>query len=79
MSAHRQPPLAAPSSSHSSSSHSSSSSLFFFFMAGDSPIVHALLGTLFTWAVTAAGAAVVFVASPSQRFLDGSLGFAAGG
>ncbi|XP_036429236.1 zinc transporter ZIP11-like isoform X2 [Colossoma macropomum] len=44
-----------------------------------SPVVQALLGTLFTWGLTAAGAALVFVFSGRQkRILDGSLGFAAG-
>ncbi|KAL7870133.1 hypothetical protein AOLI_G00141210 [Acnodon oligacanthus] len=44
-----------------------------------SPVVQALLGTLFTWGLTAAGAALVFVFSGGQkRILDGSLGFAAG-
>lgn len=39
----------------------------------------ALLGTFFTWAMTAAGAALVFIFSSGQRrILDGSLGFAAG-
>lgn len=43
------------------------------------PVVQALLGTLFTWSLTAAGAALVFVLHSSQRWLlDGSLGFAAG-
>ena len=42
-------------------------------------VVQALLATLFTWAVTAAGAAVVvFTRKHNQRFLDGSLGMAAG-
>ncbi|XP_051523258.1 zinc transporter ZIP11-like isoform X1 [Myxocyprinus asiaticus] len=46
---------------------------------GVSPVVQALLGTLFTWGLTAAGAALVFVFSSRQkRILDGSLGFAAG-
>jgi hypothetical protein len=31
------------------------------------PLAQALLGTLFTWAVTALGAAVVFVAAPGVR------------
>ncbi|XP_039357555.1 zinc transporter ZIP11 isoform X2 [Mauremys reevesii] len=45
-----------------------------------SPVVQALLGTLFTWGLTAAGSALVFVFSSGQRrILDGSLGFAAGG
>ncbi|KAJ8366507.1 hypothetical protein AAFF_G00353270, partial [Aldrovandia affinis] len=48
-------------------------------IAGYSPVVQALLGTLFTWGLTAAGAALVFVFSSGQkRILDGSLGFAAG-
>lgn len=39
----------------------------------------ALLATLFTWSVTALGAAVVvFTKSYSQKFLDASLGMAAG-
>ncbi|XP_053309037.1 zinc transporter ZIP11 [Spea bombifrons] len=46
---------------------------------GVSPVVQSLLGTLFTWGMTAAGAALVFVFSTGQRrILDGSLGFAAG-
>ncbi|XP_017767289.1 PREDICTED: zinc transporter ZIP11 isoform X2 [Eufriesea mexicana] len=44
-----------------------------------SPITQALLGTLFTWALTAAGAALVIVIRGQQRkLLDISLGFAAG-
>ncbi|XP_017884944.1 zinc transporter ZIP11 isoform X1 [Ceratina calcarata] len=43
------------------------------------PIKQALLGTLFTWALTAAGAALVIVIRGKQRkLLDISLGFAAG-
>jgi len=43
------------------------------------PIVQALLGTIFTWAITGAGAALVFfLSSPKYKILDGSLGFAAG-
>ncbi|XP_057683057.1 zinc transporter ZIP11 isoform X2 [Corythoichthys intestinalis] len=46
---------------------------------GYSHVAQALLGTLFTWGLTAAGAATVFVFSGRQRhILDGSLGFAAG-
>ncbi|XP_077359493.1 zinc transporter ZIP11 isoform X2 [Festucalex cinctus] len=46
---------------------------------GYSPVAQALLGTLFTWGLTAAGAAMVFVFSGRQKhILDGSLGFAAG-
>ncbi|XP_067285801.1 zinc transporter ZIP11-like isoform X2 [Pseudorasbora parva] len=48
-------------------------------LPGFSPVVQALMGTLFTWGLTAAGAALVFVFSGRQkRILDGSLGFAAG-
>ncbi|XP_043860143.1 zinc transporter ZIP11 isoform X2 [Dromiciops gliroides] len=46
---------------------------------GYSPVFQAMLGTFFTWGLTAAGAALVFVFSRGQRrILDGSLGFAAG-
>lgn len=48
-------------------------------LEGYSPVTQALLGTLFTWGLTAAGAALVFVFNSRQkRILDGSLGFAAG-
>jgi ZIP family zinc transporter len=44
-----------------------------------SPVLLALAATLFTWAMTAAGAAAVFAAREvSRRVLDGMLGFAAG-
>ena len=43
------------------------------------PILQALLATIFTWLVTAAGSAIVFVfKSINRRILDGMLGFAAG-
>jgi len=43
------------------------------------PVVQALLATLFTWALTAAGAALVlFRREPSRKLLDVMLGFAAG-
>lgn len=43
------------------------------------PVTQALLGTLFTWGVTALGSALVFVFNNGQRkVLDASLGFAAG-
>ncbi|XP_074199696.1 zinc transporter ZIP11 isoform X11 [Camelus bactrianus] len=49
-------------------------------LQGHSPVSQALLGTFFTWGMTAAGAALVFIFSSGQRqILDGSLGFAAGG
>ncbi|MCD6182742.1 MAG: ZIP family metal transporter [Thermovirga sp.] len=44
-----------------------------------SPVYQALVGTLFTWFVTALGAAVVFLKKDIDRkALDASLGFAAG-
>ncbi|XP_014114910.1 PREDICTED: zinc transporter ZIP11 isoform X2 [Pseudopodoces humilis] len=46
---------------------------------GFGPVPQAVLGTLLTWGLTAAGSALVFVFSSGQRrILDGSLGFAAG-
>lgn len=43
------------------------------------PVIQALLATLFTWGVTALGAAVVFTTrSPGKRMLDAMLGFAGG-
>jgi len=46
---------------------------------GLNPVSQAGLATLFTWSVTAAGAAlVVFSQKISRRFLDASLGMAAG-
>ncbi|XP_015999099.1 zinc transporter ZIP11 isoform X2 [Rousettus aegyptiacus] len=48
-------------------------------LPGHGSVLQALLGTFFTWGMTAAGAALVFVFSSGQRrILDGSLGFAAG-
>ena len=45
----------------------------------DSPIIQALLATLFTWGVTAVGAATVFLfRGVKQKILDGMLGFAGG-
>jgi len=44
-----------------------------------SPVLQALLATLFTWGVTALGAAVVFVFTDvNRKLLDAMLGFAAG-
>jgi ZIP family zinc transporter len=43
------------------------------------PVLQALLATLFTWGLTALGAALVFLGRElSRRTLDGMLGFAAG-
>ncbi|XP_077979616.1 zinc transporter ZIP11-like [Glandiceps talaboti] len=48
-------------------------------LVGYSPVVQSLLATLFTWGLTAAGSALVFVFRTGKRkVLDGSLGFAAG-
>lgn len=47
--------------------------------SGFHPVTQALFATLFTWAVTALGAAVVFVFKTiNRKVLDGMLGFAAG-
>ncbi len=47
--------------------------------AGLSPVTQALLATLFTWSVTAAGSAVVFIfRTVNRRLLRAMLGFAAG-
>ena len=47
--------------------------------SGLHPMMQALIGTLFTWGVTALGAAIVFLFKDfSRRKLDGMLGFAAG-
>jgi ZIP family zinc transporter len=50
-----------------------------WFLGGLHPIVQALIATLFTWGLTAVGAAVVFFTETvSRRYLDASLGFSAG-
>ncbi|APG27170.1 dihydroorotate dehydrogenase [Syntrophotalea acetylenivorans] len=52
--------------------------MFDFFMELN-PVVQALVATLFTWGVTAAGAALVFFKKTiSKKVLDSMLGFAAG-
>ena len=44
-----------------------------------SPITQALIATIFTWLVTAAGASLVFTTKTvNQKFMDAMLGFAAG-
>ena len=49
------------------------------FMAQFNPVIQALFGTLFTWGLTALGAAGVFVKKEIDRsLLDAMLGFAAG-
>lgn len=46
---------------------------------GLNPVVQALLATIFTWGLTAAGAALVFFfKTVDQRVLDSMMGFAAG-
>lgn len=48
-------------------------------LAALNPIIQALLATLFTWALTASGAATVFLArNVSRSLLNAMLGFAAG-
>jgi len=48
-------------------------------LAGLSPVVQAFLATMFTWGMTAAGAALVFGAkNVPRKVLDSMLGFAAG-
>jgi ZIP family zinc transporter len=48
-------------------------------LAGLPPVVQALLATMFTWGMTAAGAALVFgTKNVSRKLLDAMLGFAAG-
>ena len=48
-------------------------------IAGLNPVLQALLGTLFTWGLTALGSAMVFTTrNISRKVLDGMLGFAAG-
>lgn len=43
------------------------------------PVMQALFGTLFTWFLTALGAALVFITKKvNKKMLDGTLGFAAG-
>lgn len=43
------------------------------------PVTQAFIMTLFTWGVTAAGAAIVFfMKRPNRKFLDGMLGMASG-
>ena len=49
------------------------------FFQGFSPITQVLIATSFTWGVTSAGAALVFLArTVNQRLMDSMLGFAAG-
>ncbi|XP_050512405.1 zinc transporter ZIP11 isoform X2 [Diabrotica virgifera virgifera] len=48
-------------------------------LEGYGPVAQAFFGTLFTWSLTAAGAAVcLFVRGSQRKLLDASLGFAAG-
>ncbi|XP_051170947.1 zinc transporter ZIP11 isoform X2 [Leptopilina boulardi] len=48
-------------------------------LKGYAPITQTLLGTLFTWGLTALGAAlVIFIRGKHRKLLDSSLGFAAG-
>ena len=48
-------------------------------LQSQSPVIQALYGTLFTWLMTAIGAAAIFLSrEPSRKLQDGMLGFAAG-
>jgi len=48
-------------------------------LAGLSPVLQAFLATVFTWGMTAAGAALVFgTKNVPRKLLDSMLGFAAG-
>jgi len=49
------------------------------FLENFSPVIQALFGTIFTWGVTALGAAGVFLSKEvNKKLLDAMLGFAAG-
>jgi len=49
------------------------------FLQGFNPVIQALLAGLFTWGVTAFGAAAVFTTRKfNQKILDSMLGFAGG-
>ena len=49
------------------------------FLKDLNPVIQALVATLFTWGLTALGAATVFIKKEiSRKVLDGMLGFAAG-
>ncbi|MRH41315.1 ZIP family metal transporter [Aquibacillus halophilus] len=49
------------------------------FFASLNPLTQALVGTLFTWGMTAIGAALVFTTKKmNQKLMDGMLGFAGG-
>ncbi len=53
--------------------------MLFAWFEGLNPVLQALLGTCFTWFMTAAGAAAVFAfTNVNRKVLDGMLGFAAG-
>ena len=53
--------------------------MLFEYLKEFSPVMQALFGTLFTWGMTAVGAASVFLfKNISRKVLDGMLGFAAG-
>ena len=54
-------------------------SLINFFASEPSPVMQALYAGLFTWILTATGAALVFIfKSTNRKFLDGALGFTGG-
>lgn len=48
-------------------------------MINQSPLLNTVLGTAFTWGMTALGASVVYLfKEPSKKIIDGMLGFSAG-
>ena len=50
-----------------------------FFTSEPSPVMQALYAGLFTWILTATGAALVFIfKSTNRKFLDAALGFTGG-
>jgi len=54
-------------------------SVIIFFASESSPVMQALYAGLFTWILTATGAALVFIfKSTNRKFLDAALGFTGG-
>ena len=53
--------------------------MLFDWISGLDPMIQALVGTCFTWGLTALGAGIVFFfRTINRQVLDGMLGFAAG-
>ena len=75
----QQCPIACSDTSHCFETENYCESFSNMFDQDGPLLLNALYGTLFTWGLTAAGAALVFVFRKTYRkFLDASLGFAAG-